>query len=357
MRNQDVVIAQLKQAISKERESTLAVLHLLKEVELDRHYLATGYPSLFEFATTELGYSAGAHRRIQSMRLLKSIPAIAAQIESGGLSLCTAAKAQSFFKKEDLRRRDSGEERLSIQTKKEVVDSLIGTSIRECERKLVELSPEAALPRECARPMSSDKTLIQFVADAELMEKLERLKGLLAHRNFDGRYDMLFHSLADLALRKLDPQESASSASIDSTTDKSNSNKSNSNKSNSNKSNSNKSNSERSSEPPATSTAGNEISPDAESSKAHTGKSRYIPASIRRRVWQRDGGTCTFIDPKSGRRCGSRHALELDHIRPFAWNGPGTAENLRLYCSSHNKYSAQKLGLGSGSSRLRRTGS
>lgn len=45
----------------------------LCEIESDRHYLAMGYSSLFEFATRELGYSAGAaFRRILSMLSLST---------------------------------------------------------------------------------------------------------------------------------------------------------------------------------------------------------------------------------------------------------------------------------------------
>ena len=47
-------------------------------------------------------------------------------------------------------------------------------------------------------------------------------------------------------------------------------------------------------------------------------RSRYIPAPVRRAVWLRDGGCCSYVDPHSGRRCESRFLLELDHIVPFA---------------------------------------
>ena len=50
-------------------------------------------------------------------------------------------------------------------------------------------------------------------------------------------------------------------------------------------------------------------------------RSRYIPAAVRREVWRRDGGCCSYVDPHSGRRCGSRFLLELDHIVPFALGG------------------------------------
>ena len=67
-------------------------------------------------------------------------------------------------------------------------------------------------------------------------------------------------------------------------------------------------------------------------------RSRYIPAPVRREVWRRDGGCCSFVDPHSGRRCGSRFLLELDHIVPFALGGSAEPANLRLHCSAHHRF-------------------
>ena len=67
-------------------------------------------------------------------------------------------------------------------------------------------------------------------------------------------------------------------------------------------------------------------------------RSRHIPAPVRREVWRRDGGCCSYVDPHSGRRCGSRFLLELDHIVPFALGGDAQPSNLRLHCSAHHRF-------------------
>ncbi len=67
-------------------------------------------------------------------------------------------------------------------------------------------------------------------------------------------------------------------------------------------------------------------------------RSRYIPAPVSREVWGRDGGRCSYVDPHSGRRCGSRFLLELDHIVPFALGGGAEPGNLRLRCSAHHRF-------------------
>jgi hypothetical protein len=63
-----------------------------------------------------------------------------------------------------------------------------------------------------------------------------------------------------------------------------------------------------------------------------------IPLPVKRAVWQRDGGSCSFVDPDSGRRCGSRFLLEIDHIVPYAARGTHDASNLRVYCGAHHRY-------------------
>ena len=66
-------------------------------------------------------------------------------------------------------------------------------------------------------------------------------------------------------------------------------------------------------------------------------RSRYIPAVVRREVWRRDQGCCSYVDRHSGRRCGSRYRLEIDHIVPFALGGGAEPANLRLRCEAHHR--------------------
>ena len=68
---------------------------------------------------------------------------------------------------------------------------------------------------------------------------------------------------------------------------------------------------------------------------------RHIPAAVRRAVWERDGGRCTFVGA-SGKRCPARGMLEFDHRVPVAQGGQGTVENVRLVCRAHNQYAAER---------------
>ncbi|HYM80517.1 MAG TPA: RuvA C-terminal domain-containing protein [Candidatus Limnocylindria bacterium] len=70
------------------------------------------------------------------------------------------------------------------------------------------------------------------------------------------------------------------------------------------------------------------------------GGKRYVPADVKRTVWERDGGRCTFVS-ETGHRCPARAFLEFDHIDEVARGGQATAERMRLRCRAHNQYGAE----------------
>jgi len=67
---------------------------------------------------------------------------------------------------------------------------------------------------------------------------------------------------------------------------------------------------------------------------------RGIAASVRRFVWARDGGQCTF-ETADGRRCQARGGVEYHHDEPYGLGGDRSADNIRLMCSCHNTYMAK----------------
>ena len=224
------------------------------------------------------------------MRLLKTLPELEAKIESGDLSLSVAAQTQTFFKKEDQRRKSKAKPKLTLADKREIAESLIGASTRECERMLATISPDL-VHKEKLRPISDDKTLVQFVANSKLMGKLERLKALMAHKNYEGRLDVLIEELADQPLAKYDAK------------------------------------------------------PRFTSARAPAKHTRHIPAALKRAVKKRDQESCTYRDLESGKVCASKHATEFEHLIPYSMRGEHSLENLTLRCHAHNQHSARKIGI------------
>jgi hypothetical protein len=96
--------------------------------------------------------------------------------------------------------------------------------------------------------------------------------------------------------------------------------------------------------PPSTdvdATTSSILEPMPESAKPRKGKrgSRYVRVAIRKEVFERDEGCCTFVGA-DGRRCRSTYQLQFHHKVPFAWGGPPTSVNLTLHCARHNKHRA-----------------
>jgi len=329
------LIFDLKNLVQEERELLTTILRYLKEVEIRKIYLQMGYSSMFAYLTEELCYSeSAAQRRIQAMRLLKDLPEIEAKIETGEISLSVAAAVQSYFKKEEKKSPLKKDEKL------ELINDLSGTSARECERHLIKLSPETALPSEKTRPLTCDSTLIQFVAGKDLMKKIERLKELTSHQNPEGKYEELFSRALDLALNKLDPIQRAARRA----------------KKTKKSSRPSKSLIHISGNRPVRSqwptTVGKALPqnklPTPRTTKlpptsAVEPKNRHIPNATRDKVWLRDQGKCQFKNLHTGKVCGSKRYLELDHKYPFALGGEHSESNLRLICRGHNQYRAEKM--------------
>ena len=69
--------------------------------------------------------------------------------------------------------------------------------------------------------------------------------------------------------------------------------------------------------------------------------SRYVPAALKRAVWERDQARCSYVDGR-GCRCRETGGLEIHHERAFAKGGEMTLNNLTLHCRPHNDLAAQR---------------
>lgn len=269
---------------ARERELTLAVIEHLREVLRRRAFVEAGYSSLWDYVTQGLKYSSGsAKRRIDALHALREHPELKEAVGEGTLSLSTLSQVQSFVRQRP--------EKISKAERLELFQSMSGKSTRDVERSLAVLAPEASAP-ERARVVSETQVELKFTVSVELMEKLKRLQGLCAHKlRNPTSYAELLELLADVGLKELDPGKEPTRA--------------------------------------RESSAPNEA--------AHK---RYVPAAIRREVWRKAGSQCTHQDKKTGQRCASRFALQVEHIQPFAKNGASDPDNLTLLCRQHNLHRA-----------------
>ncbi len=293
----DTLLKTIRDLVAREREISLQILHHLREVERRRLFAVLGYASLFEYCVQELEYSNGsAHRRIASMRLLKELPEIEEKIAGGRLNLSLVSRAQSFFKQEEIE---------APEAKRAIIALLMDKSDREAERELARrATAPASIRPERTRAITERVSEIRFAAENEFLEEIEELRALLAHARPGMSIAEALKYGIQLALDKHRPKKPIANP-VD-----------------------------------ATSPDSNCASPTP--LPAQEGTPRRAPtAAIKRAVWARDGGRCTYSH--GGRRCTSRYALEFDHIRPWALGGETNAENLRLRCRAHNQLGAIRV--------------
>jgi hypothetical protein len=314
--NSKDLLARTLNLVAEERRVIISLIEHLEEIQSRRLHNEMGFSSLWEFCTRYLGLSEGAaQRRISAMRLTRDVPEAKAAIQSGRLSLSNAAKVQTF-------RQAQRKKGIAGSDPHKLIKTVENLSQRECEAKLFELSPEA-LPRERERIVSASQDReLRLVISAELHEKLERLKGLIAHAKPDASYAELLEYLVDQTLPRVERKKGIVLKNSTSTEGES-AHVSPSTTKTSDQADQNS---------PVTAAAA--VTKAAMAQALPAGKRVPLPAILKRKVFARSGGRCQYVH--EGRRCNSAYQLEIDHIRPLAYGGGHELEQLRVLCKSHN---------------------
>lgn len=298
------------------RQSTLLLLRHLREVEVRRLFVDLGFSSMHKYCIQRLKFSEGeAQRRLSSARLLGELPEIENKLESGNLSVTNLAKIQSFLRVE--------KSLLSKEQKLELIEHMENKPTREVEKELIGFSHQPALMAEkFQHSVSSVSSIspialtneIQSVAEllhpqfikfeallgSEQQELLTEFKNLYAHELSDFTNGAILKFLLEKAIhhkKKKLGLIKANAAPL----------------------------------PPA---------PKVKAPR--TSQRKHIKASIKKSLWQRAKACCEYQDPQSKKRCHSKLALELDHIKPLALGGTEDLENLQLLCRAHNSRRAVK---------------
>ena len=159
-----------------------------------------------------------------------------------------------------------------------------------------------ALPRPKVTPLAPDRFGIQFTIDQATRDKLQRAQELASHAIRPGDLAHLFDAALDVLIAKLERRKFGA--------------------------------------------AKRPRTPKVDEGNSKRTGRRHIPDAIKREVWERDGGQCTFVS-ESGQRCPSREQIEFDHIDPVELGGETTVAGMRLLCRTHNQYMAEcELGAG-----------
>jgi len=334
----------LDQAIAHEQGSTADVVAHLAEVDKRRLYALRGYDSMHAYCIGRYNLSEdAAYRRIQAARTARQYPRLFHELEQGRLNLsavCLIAPHLTPKNFEELveaaRRRSNSQIRqwLTARLFAGMVPVPPRPNARQLEVRLpsrpasetqaAALSPvliDAVGPAPAStsdagttteRAIAEEGPLeieMRFTISREDHALFRYAQALLSHAIPTGDVAAIYRRAIEAAIRECERRKFAATRA----------------------SSPRKGAEER--DPPR-------AAPTPPPAPARP--SRHVRAPVRRAVWLRDGGRCTFLT-SSGHRCRERRFLEFDHAVPLARGGPSTVENLRLRCRTHNQEEANRV--------------
>ncbi len=318
----------LKFLIDRERHGSAKLLAHLAEYDRRQLCARGGHASLYRYCIEVLRCDEGeAFRRVRAARVIRRWPEVLELIESGDVRLTALVVLHPV---------------LTDANRKELFSSASGKTRRELEvlvaRRFPDLprpdfmlpmngradaaycappdarevlpagaAPPALRPRpsewQAIAPVGMDRVRIGFDADASVTTLILRARQVLRHKYPEGRLEDVLREALEVLLERRDPQKRLELRCAK---------------------------------------AGG-AAPPPKPRMPRLG--RYIPARVKRAVWERDEGRCAWRHP-DGTPCGSRDWLEFDHVKPFARGGRSDSpRNIRLLCRLHNRMAAEAVGL------------
>jgi hypothetical protein len=322
------LVAQVSALAQRERDSTADLIASLAELDVRRLYLGAGYSSLFTYCTQVLHLSEhAAYGRIEAARAARRFPLILERLADGTLTLTgvcllapvlshdnhlellDAARYKSKREVEQLVARVRPQpavaptvRKLPVPRPRERSDVVTDPSAGDrsvMPERPAEPTPSRSAPATTATsqahpptvtPLAPEWYKVQFTMSREMHDKLRRAQDLLRHSIPSGDPAAIFDRALTLLIDDLEKRK-----------------------------------------------LGGVRHPRPVRSSAPN--SRHVPASVKREVWARDEGRCSFVGTDG--RCTERGFLELHHVVPFAAGGETTTQNLELRCRAHNAYEAQ----------------
>ena len=291
--------------VARDRTTTAALLAHLAEVDARRLYLPAAYPSMYLYCVYELGLSEdSALKRIRAARTARRFPAIFAAVADGRLSLSVVVLLGPYLTPENVEQLlNAATHQTRSQVEKLLAQRFPGSEMMALIEHLPALlrprgdeplapGPVASVTsRSQVAPVAPQRFLVQFTIGQDTHDKLRYAQELLSHQIPSGDLAAVLDRALDLLVAKLERGKFAATCK-------------------------------------------------PRPSPRPTASARHVPAQVKRAVWERDGGQCTFVSP-AGQRCPARSFLEFDHLDPVACGGRATAARMQLRCRSHNQYGAE----------------
>ena len=292
--------SQLKLLVGRERQLLHLILKHIQEVDRRKLYAARAFSSLFEYLTKSMGYSfAAAQRRIEAARMMNQVPELALQIQKGDVNLSQIGVISQAVK---FKESQTGK-KLSAEIKREVIATVAQKTTAQTQ-VLVAEKLDLPLQQPERKTMQKDQScVLSITLSPEQQRKLQRCRELLAAKMQQGKKVHTtvnyLEELMDFYLSKKDPCLEKSNPCEGSASDAENTNQ----------------------------------------------KPKGRQPSLKKQIFQK-WEDCQFHDPLTGRKCGEKFQLEMEHLHPRWAGGKDHVENRTLLCRTHNQWKyRQQAGL------------
>jgi len=335
----------VEKLVHAEKRNVALVIAHIAEMSRRKGHVDRGYNNLFDYCTRRLNLSEGSVAlRIHVANVSRRFPQILVALSENRLSLTVAGLLAPVLTESNVEtlladcagmtRREAEEYLVALRPKPVFAPSIRKTPTRPQEGLWAASSsppsaqttsahttpsvPEAPSPRPALRtsppilePAQPDQFNFRFSADRTFKDKFERLAEVLGVQNPLHHMAEIMEKALDIALDKKDLKRKRARRL--------------------------EREAKRSGATPS-----EKSRPDEISSNGQAASSRYIPSAVRERVHTRAGHQCEY-QSLDGTRCRSRTGLEIEHERPFALHRSHDERYLRLYCTAHNRLSAERV--------------
>ena len=315
----------LKDLIQKERKLLHIILEHIKEVSRRELYLAKAYSSMYEYLTKEMGYSgSSAMRRLEAANLLKDLPSLAENIKNGSVNLTQVCELSRAIKEKER----ATHTRIPTEVKHGLLAQIASKTTAETQKILAESLDLPLQMQDKKRVQQDESVRLEITLSKEQFEKLrssrDELIHVLSQQQKEISWANVIEVLCEKHLRKVekhsDKIEKVSLHKVHLQQ--------------------------------AKVVAVKKVSPHAITASAtegvadstDMGMNADLPMPVEQRMIQPihmsllKSRCCQFRDPKTGRKCESTFALQVDHIIPRWAGGLDTPENLQYLCAAHNAY-------------------
>jgi hypothetical protein len=277
------LIGAVMELATRERASTADLVAHFAELEVRGLHLAAGFTSLYEYCREVLHLTEDrACNRIAAARAAREYPLVLDMLADGRLNLSTLRLLIPHLGADH----------------RQLLAEAAFRSKREIRELLAARAPRPDVPAAIRRlshvePLAPDRYLFKFTGSGTTLAKFRRAQDLLRHALPKGDAEVIFDRALTVLVEDLEKRKFA-------------------------------------------------VTDRPRRSPGPRIASRDIAADVKRAVWARDEGQCTY-SADGGRRCNATAFLEYHHVAPYITGGAPSIENIALRCRAHNQYEADRF--------------